>query len=62
MEKVFLGIDVAKNEIEVFLKAGKQGFGGTFDNNQAGFNRLNNWLTKKKGQRPCRPCLYGSNG
>lgn len=47
MEKVFLGIDVAKDEVEVFLKVANRGFGGTFNNNPAGFNRLHNWLTKK---------------
>lgn len=43
-----LGIDIAKATFSVSLLAGQQAQHGQFDNNKAGFARLQRWLQKRK--------------
>ena len=43
-----LGIDIAKEKFDVSLLGGRQAVAGQFDNDTAGFERLQRWLQKRQ--------------
>ena len=46
---MILGVDVAKDKVDVALFDGKQAMGlGTFTNTTVGFKKLSKWLKNKK--------------
>lgn len=54
--KSILGIDVAKDKLDVALYRNKQYQLGQFSNDAAGFAKLHKWLTKKQAQT-CHVCI-----
>jgi transposase len=52
----WLGIDIAKNTFEACLLQDKRSAHGAFDNNRAGYTKLDHWLKKRK-VGPVRVCL-----
>ena len=49
MEKVVLGIDMAKDKFDVYLQQVEQAWRGQFSNHQAGYARLVKWVKKRVG-------------
>jgi len=48
--KITLGIDVAKDKLDVALYQNEQYQLGQFSNDAAGFAKLHKWLIKKQAQ------------
>ena len=48
MNKFFLGIDISKEQFDVFLMDGQETWSGQFDNQKQGFRQLSKWLKKRK--------------
>jgi transposase len=55
-----LGIDIAKATFSVTLLAGQQEQHGQFENNGAGFARLQRWLQKRKAE-PVHACMEATS-
>lgn len=48
MNKFFLGIDISKEQFDVWLTDGQESWSGQFDNQKQGFKQLSKWLKKRK--------------